>query len=170
MTDSKQTQHILEPLKVAIRLEEEGRKFFIEASQKIGSKFARRTFEFLAKEETKHIERINELYRSIEITGVADAANFDEEDADRRMAEFTDKLVELKDEIGPTDSDVEAYKLALKFENGAEEFYAKQMEESNDPQVKKFYRWLIREEEMHSRVIRSCLEFAEDPASWFDKR
>jgi rubrerythrin len=170
MTPADSHEHILEPLRMAIQLEQEGRKFFLEAARSVQSKFAQQTFEFLAAEENKHIERIKEFYESIEQPAGKEPPAFDEQDADRRLRAFNERLVHLKEEIEPTASDVEAYRLALKFENGAEELYARQLKESQDPVVKKFYRWLVREEEMHSRLLRSCLEFAEDPAGWFQKQ
>jgi rubrerythrin len=155
---------------MAIKLEEEGRQFFLKAARSVTSKFARQTFEFLAAEEDKHIERIQEFYRTIDNPEINTPLEFDEEDADRRFEAFNDKLAKLSQEIQATESDIEAYNVALKFENGAEELYARQLKESSDPNVKKFYRWLIREEEMHSRLLKSCLEFADDPAGWFQKR
>jgi rubrerythrin len=67
-------------------------------------------------------------------------------------------------------SDIEAYQFALKFENGAEDYYRQKIAETENANVQRFYRWLIGEEEMHSRLLASCLEFAEDPAAWFQRR
>jgi rubrerythrin len=54
-------------------------------------------------------------------------------------------------------SNIEAYRLALKFENGAEKFYAQKITETDNSKIKKFYHWLIEEEKMHSCLLRSCL-------------
>jgi len=94
----------------------------------------------------------------------------DETEAERHLEAFDKKLAELKDELQPTVTDIEAYEYALKFENGAEEFYRQKMNESDIPEVQEFYRWLVGEEELHSRVLESCLMFARDPAAWFKDR
>ncbi|MDZ4723338.1 MAG: ferritin family protein [candidate division Zixibacteria bacterium] len=166
----KEQQDPLEPLRVALKLEQEGKKFFLESATKFKSRLARRTFEFLAAEEDKHIKRIEEFYHSIESSGQTGLLKIEESTAHLRLAEFNDRLAELRDEIKPSASDVEAYQYALKFENGAEEFYEKFMNESDDPNIKRFYRWLIQEEEMHSKLIHSCMKFADDPAGWFKER
>ena len=163
-------ENILAPLRVALRLEQEGKQFFTEAAAKVTGKAARQTFEFLAHEEDKHIHRIQEFYRSLEQSGGQDIPESGESDADSRLTGFNDRMAELRDEIRPTLSDVDAYRMALKFENGAEEFYAKQVKESADPRIQRFYIWLINEESMHARVLNSCIQFAEDPAAWFQKR
>ncbi|MFZ1685655.1 MAG: ferritin family protein [Candidatus Zixiibacteriota bacterium] len=170
MTIDKNLAGLLEPLSIALRLEEEGKRFFVDAAARVTSKSAKQTFEFLAAEEDKHIQRIREIYRSLEDSGGAVVPETEASDADSRLTAFNDRMAHLRDEINPTISDLEAYKTALKFENGAEEFYARQVAESSNPRIKEFYTWLINEEAMHARVLRSCVLFVEDPANWFKDR
>ncbi len=173
MTDQQSNRpvsELLEPLKIALALECEGRKFFTDTAARLKNTLARQTLEFLAKEESKHIERIQEFYSSIEQSGGRIIPRVDPSDADRRLGEFNDRLALLKDTLPPTATDVEAYRMALKFENGAEELYQRQLEESRDPNVQAFYRWLIHEETMHSKVLNSCIKFIEDPTGWFRER
>jgi len=167
MTDSNKTNNILEPLRIALRLEEEGKAFFEESARKAESKLVRQTFEFLANEEIKHIDKIERIAQSLELSGGQDVPHVEDSDAEAKLAAFNARLAELKDEVAPALSDVEAYNVALKFENGAEEFYEEKMNESDDPRIKRFYKWLIDEETMHARLLRSCMKFAEDPTAWF---
>lgn len=169
MVPNEDRKTILEPLQTAIRLEEEGRQFFQEAAQRVGTGIARKTLEFLAEEETNHIRRIREYYHTLAETTESVDPGVDESDADRRFAGFQERLALLKDEVEPTASDLEAYRTALKFENGAEDFYREKMNETDDAHIRTFYRWLINEEEMHARVLQSCIEFVENPAEWFRK-
>jgi rubrerythrin len=157
----------LEPLSIALKLEEEGRQFFREAAGRFESQLARQTFEFLAAEEDRHIERIREFYGSIESSGETHLPASTGPSAEQRLRSFNERLAALREEIKPSASDIEAYEYGLRFENGAEDFYRKCLQESNDPNVRRFYEWLIGEEEMHGRVLSSCLRFARDPAAWF---
>ncbi|MCP4683985.1 MAG: ferritin family protein [bacterium] len=161
---------LLEPLKTALNLEIEGRSFFVEAAGKVTGLQARQTFEFLAAEENRHIEHIRRFYESIEKGEISRPPGLDETEAERNLEAFNKKMAELKDELQPTATDIEAYEYALKFENGAEDFYREKMNESDVPEVKQFYQWLIGEEELHSKVLESCLKFARDPAAWFKDR
>lgn len=160
----------LEPLAIALKLEQEGKKFFAESAARFTGRLAKRTFEFLAAEEDRHIKRIQEFYQSIEATGQTGLIPIEPSTASLRLEEFNNRLAELREEIKPGASDIEAYEYALKFENGAEQFYEKIMNDSDDPNIRKFYSWLITEESMHSRLIESCLRFARDPAGWFKDR
>ncbi len=171
MNDRVPTEQLLEPLRIALKLEHEGRQFFLEAAEKTNSDLARQTFEFLAKEEDKHIEKIERFYQSLELEGDSDQLpEVEESTAEDRLAEFNNKLSQIRETYKSTDSDIEAYKMALEFENGAEDFYEQKMLESSNPRIKKMYQWLIDEEKMHGRLLKSCLLFAEDPAEWFKTR
>ena len=160
----------LEPLAVALKLEQEGRKFFVDCAENFESKLAKQTFKFLASEEDKHIARIEEFYKNIEETGETGLPDLGGTKTDDRFAAFDARLSRLRDEVKSTATDVEAYRYALKFENGAELFYDKCMKESNDENIKSFYKWLIEEEAMHSKVLEACLKFAEDPEAFFKNR
>lgn len=161
---------ILEPFRIALKLEREGKQFFIDAAASTKSRLARQTFEFLAGEEDRHIAKIEEFYRSLEISDGKEPIDMEDSDADQKLSAFNEMLANLKDEKDVLDSDIKAYEYALKFENGAEELYEEQMNNATDPRIKKFYKWLIDEESMHSRLLTSCLKFAEDPTAWFEKR
>ncbi len=163
-------RELLGPLKTAIKLEIEGKRLFAEAAGKVTGRYARQTFEFLLAEEDKHVSRIREFYESIEESGLIEPIALDDREAQRNLDSFNDKLAEFRHEIKPTVSDIEAYRFALKFENNSSDFYAEKMHEADNPHVKAFYRWLIGEEEMHARLLESCLKFAEDPAAWFEER
>ena len=160
----------LEPLGMALKLEREGRKFFEDCAANFESRLAKQTFKFLASEEAKHILRIEEFYENIEKTGETGLPELGGANTEERFASFDARLSRLRDEVKSTATDVEAYRYALKFENGAELFYAECMNESDDENIKNFYKWLIEEEAMHSKVLEACLKFAEDPEEFFKNR
>jgi len=167
MNEQVDYSDLLDPLEVAIGLEEKGKKIFADAAARVSGKHARRTFEFLVTEEDRHIERIRQFYDSIQKSGQDELPEVAESDASARLSDFNQRMADLREDIRPSSSDIEAYKFALRFENGAEEFYQEQMDKAKNQRVKQFYRWLIHEEEMHSKLLTSCLKFAEDPAAWF---
>lgn len=170
MNDKMKNPELLEPLKIALSLEMEGKQLFTKAAAETKSSLAKQTFEFLAKEEDRHIENIEKFYRSLEEIDLDEIKAIEDSTAEERLESFNRQLEQIKDQFKPSMTDIEAYKLALDFENGAEEFYEEKFKEAKHPTVKKFYKWLIDEESMHSRLINSCLKFVEDPAEWFRRR
>jgi rubrerythrin len=170
MSKKPAARNLLETLKIALRMEAEGKKLFVEAAEKATGRHARQTFEFLAAEEDRHMEHIRQFYAALEADGVASVPRDDVPGTDQRLKDFNQQLVVLREDLKPTESDVDAFRFALKFENGAEDFYREQIETSDNESVRAFFAWLVNEEELHGRVLTSCLKFAEDPASWFQER
>jgi len=113
---------LLEPFRVALALEQEGKRLFAEAALSTKSKLARQTFEFLSGEEDKHIERIEKFYRAAKRSGGHDYPETEDSTADQKLEMFNQMLEGLKDEYRSTATDIEAYKMALELETGAEEF------------------------------------------------
>lgn len=161
---------ILEPLRIALRLEHEGKQFFSEAAMRCEGQLPRRTFQFLASEEDKHIEHIEQFYQSLVDSSDAVPPAVDDAATDERFASLRQQLDRLRASLSPDASDLEAYQTALQFENGAEAFYAEQADKSDKPAIREFYRWLIREEERHAELLESCIRFVKDPAGWFRKQ
>lgn len=170
MDTNSPIDEILEPLKIALRLEHEGKKFFQDAADRCQGQLPRQTFQFLADEEDKHIEHIENFYRSLVHSADAAPPPVDDVATNERFVSMVRRMEQLRDAIKPTASDVEAYEYAIKFENGAEEFYAEQAAKSDKPHIREFYEWLIREEERHAVFLKDCVRFAQDPAAWFADR
>lgn len=143
--------------------------FFRQAAASTKGPVAQRTFNFLAAEEEKHVERIKQFYQTLAEEGLESLPSEFPSNAEDRMEEFNKSLIELSQTITTSMTDAEAYQAALAFENGAEEFYAEELGKADNPSVKSFYQWLINEEEMHSRLLKSCLEFVHDPEQWFKR-
>lgn len=169
MDEDKKIADLLRPLQTALELERQGMMFFRQAAASTKGLVARRTFDFLASEEEKHVERIKQFYQTLAEDGLGSLPTEFPSTAENRIGEFTRSLIELSQAITSSMTDAEAYEAALAFENGAEEFYAKELEKTDNPSVKSFYQWLIKEEEMHSQLLESCLEFVHDPEQWFKR-
>jgi len=170
MNDKEKQEQYWESFQIALKLEEEGKELFTKAALSTKSKLARQTFEFLAKEEDKHIAQIKNFYKTLEISDGEDFPDIEPSTAEEKLESFNKKLETIKDEYQITGTDIEAYQMALKVENGSEEYYQERLKSTQNPKLQKFYKWLIEEEKMHSRLIKSCLKFVEDPAEWFRRR
>jgi len=62
----KVQEYMLKALKDAVKMEVEGRQFYLEAAKKVKSAGVREIMEYLAESEKYHIEKLNEVYRSQE--------------------------------------------------------------------------------------------------------
>ena len=59
-------EYMLQALKDAVQMELEGRQFYLEAAKKVENAGVRQIFEYLAESEKYHIDKFNEIYRSLE--------------------------------------------------------------------------------------------------------
>ena len=163
-------EKILEPFRIALQIEMEGKKFLLEAARKSEHPVARRTFEYLASEEDIHAAKIQRLHKAIADTGESIDPDADETESLQKIKEFNDCLASLKDAVRATAGDIEAYKTALEMEHDTEDFYHEKMADTDDENVRRIYRYLIAEERAHSVMLESCLLFLEDPTKWFHNR
>ena len=99
MSEPHDKPDILEPFRIARRLETEGRAFFEEAARKAESDLVRQTFQFLAAEEIRHIEKIDKFVRSLEISEGREVPEIEDSNAEAKLAEFNNRLAALRDTI-----------------------------------------------------------------------
>ncbi len=62
----KVQEYMLQALKDAVQMELEGRQFYLEAAKKVENAGVRQIFDYLAESEKYHIDKFNEIYRSME--------------------------------------------------------------------------------------------------------
>ncbi len=62
----KMQEYMFQVLKDAVRMEVEGRQFYLEAAKKVQNPGVRQILEYLAESEKYHIEKFNEIYRDLE--------------------------------------------------------------------------------------------------------
>jgi rubrerythrin len=58
-----------EALKQALKMEKDGRAYYKSALERVESDLAKKIFESLIRAEEKHIQKISQLYDSLEETG-----------------------------------------------------------------------------------------------------
>ncbi len=164
---AEEKEKILEPFRIALKIEREGKKFLLEAAARSEHPAAKRTFEYLASQEDNHAEKIQKMYQAIADTGESIPMEEDAETPEEKIMGFNRRLAELKDDGRASAGDIEAYKTALEMEEDTEEFYRQKISETADENIRRIYEYFINEESAHSVMLRSCLDFMEDPASWF---
>ncbi len=160
-------EKILEPFRIALKIEHEGKKFLLEAAAKSEHPAAKRTFEYLASQEDNHADKIQKMYQAISETGESIPMEEDSESPQEKIIFFNKRLAELKVDGSASAGDIEAYKTALEMEEDTEEFYRQKIKDTDDENVRRIYEYFINEENAHTVMLRSCLDFMEDPATWF---
>ncbi|MBI5699391.1 ferritin family protein [Candidatus Saganbacteria bacterium] len=159
-------ENISAAIKLALQMEHKGYDLYMKAAQSTLNRLGRATLEAIAKKELDHIKAIEGFSKGINLTQAT--ADIDPKDQSYYLREIMDKLAgNLEKQVKP-DSDLErAYKVALDLEKASFELYKKLNAESSDPQAKKFFEFLMGEENTHFEILSDTLEYLNDPGEWY---
>jgi rubrerythrin len=167
-------QNIIESLKAAIEMEHEGHDLYVQAAEKTSNKLGKETLFEIAKKELDHIAAIKEFIKQVS------GENFDIDKATQKINPITVKdyiipiMKKLKKKLHEkikADSDLEnAYKVAMGLEKESYNLYNKLSKETDDQGSRKFFEFLMGEENNHYELLQDTLEYLNDPGEWFKKQ
>ncbi|TGC11054.1 ferritin family protein [Methanolobus halotolerans] len=139
-------ESIDEAIAMAIELEEEGRKYYLEKASAMEHATGTNLYMFLAEEEKKHAEYLRHYRESKK----APVVEFN----------YPEFKVSFKEEFsGKTLEEVGILLAALRFEHKSEYFYAELAKRSTDEEQKKFFESMEDVERSHYRIIEELLEY-----------
>lgn len=146
----------------AMKMEQEGEKFYRELADKTKNAGLKQIFTYLADEEVKHyklfkgmLERQGVEYESSDI--LVDSKNI-----------FSEMKESGAVDVSGDTSQLESYKFALEMEEKAYTFFEEKCAEATDPKEKKFLEVIAQEERRHYRLIEGIIEFISQPETWVE--
>ena len=158
----------LRMLATAIEKEKQGKQFYDKAVSDCTNKLAQDIFRTLAAEEAIHIKRAMEIHDSLQ-SGTSwsqDWKSHRQENENLRQL-FRDRIAKVGAEVASDASDVKAVEIGLEFEQGAIDFYEKELTGATDSVEKEFIERMIQEERTHYASLSDLKLYLSDPASWF---
>ena len=161
-----------EVLEMALEMEDEGYRTYIDGARTIKNSLGKRMLERLANDELDHMKRIKEVYEAIEGKRDWDKVKVK---ADQESVTFQNIFDRIKNEIRQSTEELgshgvddgEIIETAINLENHAKFFYAESAKKATDKKVKEFLETLAQEEEGHYKALRNINSFMADPANWF---
>jgi len=157
-------------LRFAIEFEKKGQKFYLDAVQKVADPFSRKTLEFLADEEVSHIEKIEKFNEALLGTGDFDIAKECQSNLSQRVKEYMVSVVSEKEaKVSPQSTEIEVYDLALEMEKSSYDIYKDALESNSDEQLKRFFEFLMKEEQIHYDLLAASKKYLEDPSYYFEE-
>lgn len=163
----------LEALQLALKMERDGRQFFLDASSRASHPLTKETFDSLAAWELEHIRIIERFHDSLRDTGQWASVAPLQSKKGAAIETFKTVFQKAREEIDETvkaeTSDLEAYRMARDMEDKLSVFYKKQAGESADDNAQLFYTFMADQEQEHYRILDNGLQFLENPAQWFER-
>ncbi|MEJ2671974.1 MAG: ferritin family protein [Deltaproteobacteria bacterium] len=162
----KVQEYMLQALKDAVQMEVDGRQFYLEAAKKAKSGGVRQIMEYLAESEKYHIEKFNEIYRSLQKDPrwTQTMAVFNPP----KHEPYVCVMAMNQDEQGSGGrDDLQALKTGIKMEECSIEYYTKLAKETNNPLARRFFMSVAHEERGHYMTLMDMHNYLTLPEDWF---
>jgi rubrerythrin len=159
----------LEALKVSIRMEVDGKQYYLSASRECSNDLGKRLLASLASEEDVHRQKFEEIYRAISSKKTWPSTDFRPDGGRRLRTIFARATEELGKEIKAPDTELAAAQTAMAMENKTYDFYTTRAKNAGYEAERDFYESVAAEEREHHLVLLDYYEYLKDPAAWFVK-
>ena len=146
----------------AMKMEQDGEKFYRDLAQKTQNEGLKQIFTNLADEEVKHYN----LFKSMAERNAGDYESGDVLSSSKNIFEGMKDTGSI--DISGDAGQVEAYRQALEWEEKAYAFFTEKAKEATDPKEKKFLEMVADEEKRHCRLIDGIIQFVSQPETWVE--
>lgn len=167
-------ENLIQALRIALDMETQGHDLYVKAAKKTSNKLGKATLEAIGAKELDHIKAIKEFIENqggakIEMSkAIKDINPKGEKDYVKTIMEGLGKKIE--ENVKP-DSDLEkAYEVAMELEQRSFDLYKKLSQEAEDMDAKKFFVFLMGEENTHYELLQETLEYLNKPKDWFEEK
>ncbi len=162
---SEISQQIKDAIKGAIVLEINGRKFFNHAADITEHESGKKMFQFLAGEESRHLEIFGKLFSKIlggegwkDYVGESDLAG---------EAPLVEKLkLRMKERTGKVET--EALSIGMQLESEAIKYFNEAAGNTDDPVAKKIFMEISEEEKFHYDLLQAQHDSVTKSGFWLD--
>lgn len=149
------------PLEFAIKLEENGERYYREQAKIYQGLEVENIFIMLADDEKYHADIIRQKQSQKEYDLTNSKAPDKSRDIFANAENFSDEIFERPRQI-------DALRKALKKEKESIELYQELYEEATEADEKEFYSFLIGEEKSHYKIINELIELHRHSEEWVE--
>jgi len=160
----------LNALQIAIRMEIDGKEYYLKASQESSSELGEKLLQSLAAEEDIHRQKFEEIYGAIRNKKAWPTTDFQPDGGKRLRTIFAMATEEMGSDIKAPTTEFDAVQTAMDMENKTFDFYQSQGENATYGTERDFYETLAAEEREHHLILLDYYEYLKDPAGWFVKK
>ena len=157
----------LTALEQAMEVERQGKAFYEEAAERVQDPMGKAVFQTLARDEIEHLRLLQAEYEAI------DSAQEWMELDEAKVCELQTPLKVFPDErdaamvIPPEATDLDALKLAMEFEQKGYDSYVKASQETDDPNGKKVFEFLAKQENSHYVFLQKTYDYLTSEGAWY---
>lgn len=164
---TQEHEKTLEALKTAIKMEIDGKEFYLKASSESKNEMGKKLLENLSKEEDYHRLKFEEIYAVIEKRMGWPKIEFETSEGKHLRTIFSEMMSEISTEKETLQTEIDTVQKAMDMESASRDFYNRQRESTTHIAEKQFYEKVADEERQHFLVLLDYFEYLKDPAAWF---
>ncbi len=148
--------------KYAMKMELDGRHFYLDLAEKTNNKGIKNILTMMAESEAKHYNIILSMQGNDKTQYSTDTEVLTE------VKNIFERMKEEKKELDVDVSQVEFYKEALEVETNSEKFYLERADEEKDPHNKQIFLTLAKEEKSHCILLENLVNLVSQPDTWVE--
>ena len=157
----------LKALETALKMEVDGKEFYLQASKASKNKLGKDLLEKLAAEEDVHRGVFQNIYDTIKNTKGWPDVKFRGDGGQGLRTIFAEALENMQEQKKAIPEEIDAIKTGMDMENETLDFYNARAKKTKVDAEKQLYEALAMQESEHHRVLLDYYEFLKDPASWY---
>lgn len=150
-----------EIVETAIKMETDSIAFYQEAAEKSGHPFGREMFKGFVKDEKRHLVILRAMLKGSDF----DAEFVRPKDSIRTV--FSSLKDQMMEKVKAVASELDALKIALKFEKEGYDFYLRAAQQAAEQREKELLQRLAAEENDHYALLNETYSFLENTGNWF---
>ena len=165
----KPNPEVLKAIETAIQIEKDGLTFYTEAAKQVDDPKGKKMFQTLARDERVHMELFESAREAL--------LNEDNWPSPEKVEAIVPKK-SIRQPIFSTGDEVKAVEVperhlavlrrGIQAEEDSIAFYSEQMEQTDDPNGKAMYAYLIEQEEGHRMILQGEYDYLTGSGFWFD--
>ena len=166
---AEEQEKTMSALKTAIKMEIDGKEFYLQASDASTNKLGKNLLSKLAAEEDIHRSVFEDIYNVLSANKGWPAEMFKGDGGKNLKTVFSEAMKEIGKDVKAIPGEIDALQTAMSMENKTYDFYKSQGKKATYDAEKEFYEVLAVQEEEHHRVLLDYYEFLKDPEGYFVK-
>jgi len=161
-------EELIKALKYAVEFEIKGENIYEDLANEAEDEFIKNTFNGLADDETEHIRIINKYIESIESESEFVFDKEMEKVKDVNPKRLFGMLTEDFKKKAKLDSEqLKPFDTGIELEKNSINYYTEQLEKAKSEITKKFFEFLIKQEEFHLESLKQAKDFLGDPENFY---
>ena len=157
----------IEAVQIAIRMEIDGKEYYLKASQASGNELGKKLLATLAAEEDFHRQKFVQIYDTIRNKQAWPVIVLPPDRSKKLNTVFAAASKTVGSKVKILSTELSAIEKAMDMENKTYDFYQSQSQKATYDAERELYRSVAAEEKEHHRLLLNYYEYLKDPAGWF---